>query len=189
MLTPDLPSYRRGRRAVSRLLRTPSFRGRRSEWCKWCWSVSSGLRRAERKLGPQAQGSAVFEDPERVLAGAGRTTRSSVCSGSVPCEERRTGANGLAVAYSNRSCGAQMSSKERRCINELESTGSPVCLQACYKGSLASLPANSLQCEGESEKVWLMRRGGGGRSGGDWGCGRICNIRCGALVVRSPGRC
>jgi hypothetical protein len=104
-----------------------------------------------------------LKTPERVLAGAGRTTRSSVCSGSVPCEERRTGANGLAVAYSNRSCGAQMSSKERRCINELESTGSPVCLQACYKGSLASLPANSLQCEGESEKVWLTRCDGGGR--------------------------
>ena len=153
VLTPDLPSYRRGRRAVVRLLRTPSFRGRRSEWCKWCWAVSSDLRRAERKLGPRAQGSAVFEDPEQLLAGAGRTTRSSVCSGSVPCEERRTGANGLAVAYSNRSCGAQMSSKERRCINELESTGSPVSLQACYKARQPSRPANTLQFEGKSEKV------------------------------------
>jgi len=45
-----LPSYRRGRRAVIRLLRTPSFHGRRSERCKWWLSVSSGFRRAGRKL-------------------------------------------------------------------------------------------------------------------------------------------
>jgi len=56
-----------------------------------------------------------------------------------------------------------LSKQERRCINELESTGSPVGLQACYKALGASLPANSMQFEGKSEKVWLM-----------WGLGRLC---------------
>ncbi len=48
-----------------------------------------------------------------------------------------------------------MSKQEHRCINELESTGSPVGLQACYKAHAASLPANSLQFEGKSGKDWL----------------------------------
>ena len=119
------------------------FASRRAQ----AWPSGSRLRRRK--------------DPERMLAGAGRTTRSSVYSGSVPRGVRRTGANGWTVAHSTRSCGAQMSSKERRCSNEPISTSSPVGLQACYIGSAASRPANSMQCEGKSAKVWLITRRGG----------------------------
>jgi hypothetical protein len=164
------------RRAVLRLLRPPAFPGRMTERTSDDCQVSSGLRRAGRKLGPQAQGSAVRKTRSVMLAGAGRTTRSSVCSGSVPSGERRTGANGRTVAHPTRSCGAQMSSKERRCSNETISTGSPVGLQACYKGSLATPPANSLQFEGKSEKVWLMSGEKRGDFWGGWGCRSICNI-------------
>ena len=104
--------------------------------------------------------------------------------------ERRTGANGRTVAYPTRSCGAQMSSKERRCSNETISTGSPVGLQACYKGSLASPPANSLQFEGKSAKVWLMCGRGKRRAfWGGGGCGSICNIRLAEPGAGSRGRC
>ena len=113
-----------------------------------------------------------------VLAGAGRTTRSSVYSGSVPHGGRRTGANGWTVARSTRSCGAQMSSKERRCSNEVISTSSPVGLQACYIGSGASRPANYLQCEGKSAKVWLTGRGRRGAPCRRRGCRSICNMTC-----------
>jgi len=47
------------RRAVLRLLRPPAFPGRMTERTSSDCQVSSGLRRAGRKLGPQAQGSAV----------------------------------------------------------------------------------------------------------------------------------
>jgi hypothetical protein len=104
-----------------------------------------------------------------VLAGAGRTTRSSVCSDTVPSGGRRTGANDWAVARPTRSCGAQMSSIERRCSNVVISTGSPVGLQACYKCMPVNRPAKSLQCEGKPAKVWLTGRGRVGRrvGGGD----------------------
>ena len=126
------------------IVRFEWFPSRRAQ----AWPSGSSLRRLKR--------------PERMLAGVGRTTRSSVCSGSVPSGERRTGANDWAVARPTRSCGAQMSSIERRCSNVVISTGSPVGLQACYIGSVAGRPANCLQCEGKSEKVWLTAARGSG---------------------------
>ena len=56
------------------------------------------------------------------------------------------------------------------------STGSPVGLQACYIGSVAGRPANSLQYGGKSAKVWLTAQAGGGAAGGRRGWGSICNM-------------
>ena len=114
-------------------------------------TVSSSLHRALRKLDPQAHCSDCCRSV--MLAGAGRTARSSVCSGAYPHVGRRTGANEGGGCPSNSFLRRTNAQQERRCINELESTGSPVSLQACYKDPLTSRPANTLQFEGKSAKV------------------------------------
>ena len=143
------------RRAVLRLLRPPAFPGRMTERTSGDCQVSSGLRRAGRKLGPQAQGSAVGKTRSVCLRAQGEPLdRRSAAAATAGSGEPARARGRLPVQLDL--CGAQLSKQERRCINEPESTGSPVGLQACYKALGVSLPANSMQFEGKSEKVWLM---------------------------------
>lgn len=134
------------------------------EWRSAQVVIATSLERfASRRAQAWPSGSRLRrrKDPEPYACGR-RANHSIVGLQRLrPHGERRTGAKEKTVARSTRSCGAQLSSQERRCINELESTGSPVGLQACYKLLGESLPANSMQFEGKSEKVWLMWGPGG----------------------------